>query len=152
MAIKTDPETIGSGRGETRRRDRAERPVDRGERSRRDPSGRRTAKPETTLRRTSQTAILRTAMDTISECFGYCLEQGGRHVGKEHLMCMLDSWDLLSTTSSLVARGSGHADGLREVCAEAVKACEESCEEFEGDETMAACADVCREAYEHLTS
>jgi class 3 adenylate cyclase len=91
-------------------------------------------------------------MDTISECFAYCLEQGGEHVEKAHLVCMLDAWDLLSATASLVARGSEHADGVKEVCAEAVKACEESCEAFEGDETMAACADACREAYAHLAA
>jgi hypothetical protein len=136
----------------TQRRERSERPLDRGTRSRRDPSGRRTSKPDATLRQASQTAILRTGMDTISETFGHCLEQGGDHVAKEHLQCMMDAWDLLAATSTLVARGSPHADGLREVCAEAVKACEESCEEFEGDEIMTACADVCREAYEHLVA
>jgi hypothetical protein len=149
-AIRSPSESTQAQRG--RRIARAERPIDRRERSRRDPSGRRTAKPETTLERTSQTAILRTAMDTITECFGYCLEQGGDHVEKDHLVCMLDAWDLLSATSSLVARGSPHADAVKETCAEAVKACEESCEEFEGDETMTACADVCREAYEHLSA
>jgi hypothetical protein len=147
MAVKSPSETV-----QARRHDRTERPLDRGQRSRRDPAGRRTAKPGTTLEQASQTAILRTAMDTISECFSYCLGQGGDHVRKEHLTCMLDAWDLLSATATLVARGSEHADALKDVCAEAVKACEESCEEFGGDATMAACADVCREAYEHLTA
>lgn len=149
------PKSTSSGSGtyeNTQRRERAERPIDRGTRSRRDPSGRRTAKPDTTLRQASQTAILRTGMDTISECFSYCVEQGGDHVAKEHLQAMMDAWDLLSATSTLVARGSPHAGSLRAVCADAVKACEESCEGFGDDEHMAACADVCREAYEHLVA
>jgi hypothetical protein len=128
------------------------RPVDRSRRSRRDPSDRRTAKPDVTLEQTSQTAVYRTCMDTLTECVSYCVSEGGRHVEPEHLNCMLDAWDLLSATSTLTARGSHHAEGLKDLCAEAVKACEESCEGFEDDETMAACADVCREAYEHLTS
>lgn len=155
MAAKSPPstpETVQPRHG-AGRAGRTPRPLDRSERSRRDPSGRRTAKPGTTLQQTSQTAILRTAMDTISETFGHCLEQGGEHVGKEHLSGMMDAWDLLASTSTLVARGSPHADALRAVCADAVKACEESCESFQDDdETMAACADVCREAYEHLVS
>jgi hypothetical protein len=129
---------------------RARRPIDRSHRSRRDPSARRTAKPNVTLEQTSQTAIYRTAMDSITECFSYCIEQGGDHVEPEHLNCMLDAWDLLSATSTITARGSDFAEDLQSVCAEAVKHCEESCEEFADDATMTACADVCREAYEHL--
>ena len=124
--------------------------IQRPKHSRRDPSERRTSKPDVNLRRTSETAPLRAAMDTISECFTYCLDQG--HTEREHLTCMLDAWDALNATASLVARGSEHADAFRSAAAEVVKACEESCEGFEGDETMAACADVCREAYEHLTA
>lgn len=124
----------------------------RPEHSRRDPSDRKTGKPDVNLRRTSQTAPLRTAMDTISECFTYCLGQGGEHVAKEHLTCMLDAWDGLNATAALVARGSPHADAFRSAAAAVVKACEESCEEFGQDQTMVACADACREAYEHLTA
>lgn len=124
--------------------------VRRPEHSRRDPAQRTTAKPGVNLRRTSETAPLRAAMDAISECFTYCLEEG--HTEKEHLTCMLDAWDALNATASLVARGSRHADAFRSAAADVVKACEESCEEFGDDETMKACADVCREAYEHLAA
>lgn len=136
----------------TRPGTRGARPIDRSVRSRRDPAERQTDKPQVTLQQTSQTAILRTAMDTISQCFGHCLRQGGAHVEAEHLTCMLDAWDLLNASASLVARDSGYADGLKSVCAKAVKVCEESCEEFAEDQMMTACADVCREAYEHLTA
>jgi hypothetical protein len=105
-----------------------------------------------TLRHTSQTAILRTCMDTITECFDYCLQHGGEHADPDHLRAHLDAWDLLSATSTLVARDSGCAAAIKPVCADAVKRCEESCERFEDDEMMKACADVCREAYEHLTN
>src|SRR5207249_526934 len=109
-------------------------------------------KPHTTLEQTSKTAILRTCMDTITECFDYCIEHGGPYAEADHLRAHLDAWDLLNATSTLVARGSDHADELQGTCAKAVKRCEESCEEFGDDEMMKACADVCREAYEHLTT
>jgi hypothetical protein len=131
---------------------RTNRPIDRSKRSRRDPKLRRTNKPKVTLAQTSETSILRTAMDTIGECFQHCLRQGGEHVEQEHLRRMLDAWDLLNATATLVSRDSPYAENIEEVCAEAVKDCEESCEDFPEDQMMLACADVCREAYEHLTA
>lgn len=107
--------------------------------------------PYTSMEGTSETAILRTCMDSISETFNYCLEQGDRHVDAKHLRCMMDCWDVLQVTSTFIARDSEYADRFKEICADAVKACEESCEEFEGDERMTACGDSCREAYAYLT-
>lgn len=135
-----------------RSRNRQERPVDRDVRSRRDPSQRRTAKPYVTLEQTSQTAILRTCMDTISECFNYGLDKGGRYVDAAHVRALVDAWDLLTATSSLVARGSELADEIKPACARGVKLAEESCEEFPGDVMMEACADVCREAHAPLAA
>src|SRR5205814_156439 len=66
----------------------------------RDPSRRRTRKPHVKLEHASETAILRSCMDTIGECFQYCLSQGGDHVESEHLRCMLDAWDLLNATAT----------------------------------------------------
>ncbi|MFO1536155.1 MAG: hypothetical protein ABR586_10855 [Thermoplasmatota archaeon] len=91
-------------------------------------------------------------MDTITECFDYCIKQGGRHAEANHLRAHLDAWDLLNATCTLIARGSDYADDAKATCAKAVKRCEESCEEFGDDQMMKACADVCREAYEHLAS
>ena len=91
-------------------------------------------------------------MDTIGECFQYCLSQGGDHVEQQHLACMLDAWDLLNASATLTARGSPLATELDRTCATAVKGCEETCAGFDGDPTMQACADVCHEAYEHLAA
>lgn len=107
--------------------------------------------PYTRMESTSETAILRTCLDTVSETFTYCIEEGGAHVEPAHLKCMLDCWDVVNATSSLIARKSEYAEDLKEICARAVKACEESCETFEDDERMTACVDVCRKAYENLT-
>jgi len=131
---------------------RENRPVDRSQRPGRDAGERHTEKPQATLEQTSKTAILRTCMDTITECFDYCIKHGGEHVKASHLRAHLDAWDLLNATCTLVARGSDFADGAKGICADAVKRCEESCERFGDDQMMKACADVCREAYEHLTS
>src|SRR5688572_29980280 len=103
--------------------ERGRRPIDRTERPQRDASARRTSKPRTTLAQTSQTAALRTCMDTVSECFDHCLEQGGRHVAADNLRAHIDCWDLLNVTSSMVARGSRFAEDVKPVCADAVKQC-----------------------------
>ena len=86
-----------------------------------------------------------------NETLTYCLEQGGEHVEPEHLQAMLDCAEICTLTATLHDRKSAFHKQAMALCAEACKACEESCEEFEGDATMQACADACRECYEHCS-
>jgi hypothetical protein len=110
-----------------------------------------TGQHEAFFENASEAAILRTCMDSIGECFQHCLTEGGKHVEADHLRYMLDAWDLLNVTATLMARDSPHAKEVEAICAQAVKDCEESCEDFD-DERMVACADICRETYAHLAA
>jgi hypothetical protein len=88
-------------------------------------------------------------IEVCNETLGYCLDQGGDHASREHILGLLDCIDTCWYVTGLQARDSGLAEEALRLCADACKRCEESCEAFEGDETMQRCADVCRETYEH---
>lgn len=121
------------------------------ESGKRDPSQRVTSKPDTKMEHATETAILRTCADVCNETLAYCLEQG--HVEPDHILCLVDCIELCTLTAHFVARDSHLASQVLELCAQACKDCEESCEEYQdGDERMKACADVCREAYEHCVA
>ena len=93
----------------------------------------------------SEYQIVRNCANVCNETLAYCLTQGGEHVEQEHIKMLIDCVDVCNVTANLVGRGSEFADNFKEICAEVSKACEESCEGFEGDETMARCAEACRE-------
>lgn len=93
--------------------------------------------------------VVRTCANVCNETLAYCLGQGGDHVEETHIRLLVDCAEICNVTANLVGRGSEYADNLMEVCGEVSKACEESCEGFEGDETMTRCADACRACAEH---
>jgi hypothetical protein len=111
-------------------------------------TGRRTAQRPSQM---PDTSTFRECIEACNATFAYCIEQGGDHVRPEHLKALMDCLEVCITTSDLVGRSSPLAGSMMEVCAEACKACEESCEEFAGDPTMERCADACRECYEHCS-
>ena len=115
----------------------------------RDPANRQTGKPDATMQGSSENVILRTCASVLYETFDYCLGQGGEHVEKEHLKCLVDTADIVTLYANFVARDSEKASELRPIVADSVKCAQEKCEAFD-DEGMTACADVCRECYEHL--
>lgn len=86
-----------------------------------------------------------------NETISYCLEQGGDHAKAEHIKTMIDCAEVCTLTATLHDRQSALNEQALELCAEACKACEESCEEFTGDATMQACADQCRDCYDHCS-
>lgn len=97
-------------------------------------------------------SIIADCARTCNETLSYCLEQGGEHVAAEHLKSMIDCIDVCTTTARLDERESPLHKQAMELCAEACKACEESCEQFEGDVRMTECANVCRQCYEHCAA
>jgi hypothetical protein len=86
-----------------------------------------------------------------NETLAYCLDQGGDHVESEHLKAMIDCIDICTVTARLYERESPLHQQAMELCAQACKTCEESCEEFSDDEAMQLCADTCRQCYEHCS-
>lgn len=86
-----------------------------------------------------------------NETLSYCLQQSGDHVKAEHLKAMIDCIDVCTVTARLHERESPLHQKAMELCAQACKTCEESCEEFKDDETMQLCADTCRQCYEHCS-
>lgn len=94
------------------------------------------------------TATLLNCAKTCNETLNYCIQQGGNHVQADHLRAMIDCAQVCALGADLAGRDSQLWEAYKAVCAEACKACEESCEAFEGDRTMQACADACRECYE----
>jgi len=85
-----------------------------------------------------------------NETLTYCLEQGGEHVEAGHIRCLIDTAEIANITADFIARGSEHVDELKEVAVAVAECTQESCEEFEGDETMAACAEACGNVVEAL--
>lgn len=117
----------------------------------RDPSERVTSKPDFKMEHATETAILRTCADVCNETLAYCLQQG--HVEPEHILVLVDCIELCTITAHFVSRDSQLSTQVLELCALACKNAEESCEEYqEDDERMKACADVCRECYEHCVA
>ena len=115
------------------------------------------ARQSTTQRRPAKSPVsddapMADCAQVCNQTLAYCLDQGGDHVEASHLKAMIDCIDVCTLTARLHGRGSPLGEQAMELCAEACKACEESCEGFEGDETMQLCAATCRECYEHCRS
>jgi len=94
-------------------------------------------------------------LDCVQTCnatLDYCLRQGGKHVAVEHIKDLIDCIEACGLAAAFQARNSPLADEATAFCANACKACEESCEEYRGDAVMQQCADTCRACYEHCST
>jgi hypothetical protein len=115
-------------------------------------SGSRTARPSSTNAGAPDVQALRDCGNTCNDTIAYCIQEGGKHVVASHITSLQESADICFTTANFWARESKYAADLKRICADVVKAAEESCEEFgDDDATMKACADACRAAYKSLT-
>jgi len=106
----------------------------------------------TTMAAGPEYEVIRTCANVCNETLAYCLSQGDDHVEENHIKALVDCAAICNLTADFVGRESELADRLRGVCAEASKACQESCEGFDGDETMKRCADACHECAEYCGS
>lgn len=147
----SETESRQGGRGNIQR---GNRPSGKGQElnntSNRDPSNRKTGKPDVTMGGSSETVILRTCASILNETIAYALEQGGEFVEGDLLKCAIDTQELVTLYANFVARQSDQVEALKPIVADAVKCAEENFEVYSDDETFTAAADVCRECCEHL--
>lgn len=82
----------------------------------------------------------RISLETIT----HCLTKGGKHVEAKHLQLLLDCAAICRACDDFMIRGSANHAHVCAVCAAICTACAESCETFENDTHMRACAEACR--------
>lgn len=95
---------------------------------------------------------IRDCIDACNDCrdecqqvlFRYCLEQGGKHVARDHVVLMADCIEICQAASGFMLRGSDMHNAVCNLCAEICESCAESCDAVGGDE-MAHCAETCRD-------
>jgi hypothetical protein len=78
----------------------------------------------------------------------YCLEQGGRHAGEDHITLLFDCASICQTSADFMLRGSEEHPRTCAACAAICLRCAEACEQFANDEVMRACAASCRQCAE----
>lgn len=78
------------------------------------------------------------------QTLAHCLRKGGKHASADHVQLLIDCAESCRMSVSMMSRESQFHGRHCAMCAEICKACEESCEHFENDAQMKACADACR--------
>lgn len=77
--------------------------------------------------------------------FGHCLEEGGRHLAKDHALVMTDCIAACQVAADSLLRGSPTSPAIAAACAAVCEACAENCDALETEE-MRQVAAVCRAA------
>lgn len=80
-----------------------------------------------------------------AETVAYCLELGGEHAERAHILLLLDCAEICQTSANFMLRDSEIHAQVCGVCADACERCADSCEQFPGDEQMQTCARACRD-------
>ena len=79
----------------------------------------------------------------------HCLDLGGAHAAREHIVLLLDCADICRTSANFMLRGSALHTQVCGVCAEVCERCAADCERIgPDDEVMRHCAEVCRRCAE----
>ncbi|MDW5563255.1 MAG: four-helix bundle copper-binding protein [Methanomassiliicoccus sp.] len=80
-------------------------------------------------------------------CLGtmtYCLSRGGEHAEVSHMKMMRDCEEICSTSVQSMIRSSKFSPDFCDLCAKICDECAASCEQFDDDRQMSACAETCR--------
>jgi hypothetical protein len=78
----------------------------------------------------------------------HCLELGGEHASAHHIGLLADCAAICEVTASVMAHGGPLMARTAQLCVEACRSCQESCEQFPDDATMRECAEACRRCAE----
>ena len=82
-------------------------------------------------------------------CSAHCLELGGAHGGRVHQTLLADCARLCATAADLMLRESNMHEAICGICADACRACEQSCNSLShGDQMMDDCAKTCHRCAE----
>lgn len=73
--------------------------------------------------------------------YTHCLEEGGVHLGTDHVKLMTDCIQICQTAADFMTRNSPMHAAICRACADICDACALSCDRIEDMET---CADACR--------
>ena len=77
------------------------------------------------------------------EAVSHCLEKGGRHASKEHIVSMVDCATLCQTSTDFMSRQSPLHQEVCRVCAESCEKCAQHCDSFD-DDFMKKTAEIIR--------
>jgi len=98
-----------------------------------------------------ETRALRHAADACNAALAhYAREADDLDLGL--MACLMDCAELSAATAAFVARGSDHADALRQTCADVADCVVEGCARYGRVDVLAACSDACRAARDALRS
>ena len=78
----------------------------------------------------------------------YCMKQGGRHAGPDHLRLLMDCADICLTSAAFMIRASDLHAHTCAACAAVCERCADDCAEMSDDLRMKALADTCRHCAE----
>jgi len=75
--------------------------------------------------------------------FSHCLEEGGKHVEKDHVLILMDCIAICQTAADSMVRGSPVHAAICAAAASICEACAESCDAID-TETMRRLGAICR--------
>jgi hypothetical protein len=78
------------------------------------------------------------------EIIPHCLEKGGKHASREHIMLLLSCADICRATAHSIMWDSEFHTKICSVCAEICASCALDCQQMTDDPKMLECADICR--------
>ncbi len=89
--------------------------------------------------------------DCYKECsstLGHCLEMGGKHAEKEHVVLIEDCAAICLTAAEFMLRKSDFHLEICKLSSQVSKACSRHCAQFKNDLPMQMCAAACKRAEE----
>jgi hypothetical protein len=93
----------------------------------------------------------RRCIQACADCHQYCIEttvycrqRGAAYADAAHLRLLLDCAELCHTTADFMLRGSELSIEICTLCSDVTERCAFSCERFDDDRQLRACAEACR--------
>jgi hypothetical protein len=90
----------------------------------------------------------RSCAESCLSILGHCLEKGGVHTDKKHIVLLQICADLCNVSARAMLLGSDHSSDICQTCAIICDACADSCQKLGEDEDMKSCAEICRSCAE----
>ncbi len=81
--------------------------------------------------------------ETCAKTMAHCIETGGKHAEKKHIILLRDCAKICSTSADFMIHNSPYHKDVCGVCAKICDDCAKDCESF-SEEFMKKCAEVCK--------